>query len=79
MDHAITKKHLHDLGKLMLALVMLWAYLSFSQYLIIYSGNLPQEIIWYIRRLNGGWRWVGAHPAAVPLRAAVLCCCCRSR
>ena len=35
MDHAITKKHLHDLGKLMLALVMLWAYLSFSQYLII--------------------------------------------
>jgi hypothetical protein len=59
MDHAITQKHLHDLGKLMLALVMLWAYLSFSQYLIIYSGNLPQEITWYVRRLNGGWQWVG--------------------
>jgi hypothetical protein len=59
MDHAITKKHQHDLGKLMLALVMLWAYLSFSQYLIIYSGNLPQEITWYVRRLNGGWQWVG--------------------
>jgi hypothetical protein len=59
MDHAITKKHLHDLGKLMLAIVMLWAYLSFSQYLIIYSGNLPQEITWYVRRLNGGWQWVG--------------------
>jgi hypothetical protein len=59
MDHALTSKHLHDLGKLMLALVMLWAYLSFSQYLIIYSGNLPQEITWYIRRLNGGWQWVG--------------------
>jgi hypothetical protein len=52
----ITKKHLHDLGKLMLAMVMLWAYLSFSQYLIIYSGNLPQEISWYVRRLNGGWQ-----------------------
>jgi hypothetical protein len=59
MDHAITPKHLHDLGKLMLALVMLWAYLSFSQYLIIYSANLPQEITWYVRRLNGGWQWVG--------------------
>ncbi len=59
MDHAVTSKHLHDLGKLMLALVMLWAYMSFSQYLIIYSGNLPQEITWYVRRLNGGWQWVG--------------------
>ncbi len=60
MDHAVTKKHLHDLGKLMLAMVMLWAYLSFSQYLIIYSANLPQEITWYVRRLNSGWIWVGA-------------------
>ncbi len=59
MNHLITKRHLHDLGKLMLAMVMLWAYLSFSQYLIIYSANLPQEITWYVRRLNGGWQWVG--------------------
>lgn len=59
MDHAITKRHLHDLGKLMLAMVMMWAYLSFSQYLIIYSGNLPEEITWYVRRLNGGWQYVG--------------------
>ncbi|HWF08994.1 MAG TPA: hypothetical protein VG297_11055 [Bryobacteraceae bacterium] len=59
MDYATTPKHLHDLGKLMLALVMLWAYMSFSQYLIIYSGNLPQEVTWYVRRLNGGWEWVG--------------------
>ncbi len=58
MDHAVTKKHLHDLGKLMFAFVMLWAYLNFSQLLIIWSGNLPQEITWYIRRLNGGWEWV---------------------
>jgi hypothetical protein len=59
MDHALTSRHLHDLGKLMLAMVMMWAYLSFSQYLIIYSGNLPQEITWYVRRLNGGWQYVG--------------------
>jgi hypothetical protein len=59
MRHAVTKKHLHDLGKLLLALVMLWAYLNFSQLLITWSGNLPTEIMWYIKRWNGGWGWVG--------------------
>jgi hypothetical protein len=59
MDHALTKRHLHDLGKLLLALVMLWAYTNFGQLLITWSGNLPTEIIWYIKRWNGGWGWVG--------------------
>lgn len=59
LNHLITKRHLHDLGKLLLALVMFWAYLSFSQYLITYSGNLPEEVSWYIKRLNGGWEWIG--------------------
>ena len=48
-------RHFHDLGKLMLAFVMLWAYLAFSQFLIIWSGNLPEEIPWYIERIRGGW------------------------
>jgi len=56
----ITKRHLHDLGKLLLAFTMLWAYLSFSQLILIWSGNLPEEITWYIDRLNGGWQYVGA-------------------
>ena len=43
----------------MLAFVMFWAYVSFSQYLIIWSGNLPEEIPWYLRRLHGGWGWIG--------------------
>jgi hypothetical protein len=47
--------HFHDLGKLLLALVMLWAYFAFSQYLIIWSGNLPEEIVWYLRRIPGLW------------------------
>jgi hypothetical protein len=42
----------------MLALVMVWAYFSFSQFLIIWAGNLPEEIPWYITRLNGGWQYV---------------------
>jgi hypothetical protein len=36
-----------------------WAYFSFSQWLIIWAGNLPEEITWYRRRLNGGWGYVG--------------------
>ena len=36
----------------------MWAYLAFSQYLIIWSGNLPEETPWYVRRLSGGWGWI---------------------
>lgn len=55
----ITPRHLQDLGGLLLAFVMIWAYLSFSQLLIIWSGNLPEETPWYTTRLRGGWRWLG--------------------
>src|SRR5207247_60100 len=48
-------RHLHDLGKLLLAFVMLWAYFDFSQLLIIWSGNLPEEISFYRTRLSGEW------------------------
>jgi hypothetical protein len=43
----------------MLAFVMFWSYVAFSQYLIIWAGNLPEEIPWYLRRLHGGWGWIG--------------------
>jgi len=58
MDHALTRKHYHDLGKLLFAMVMMWTYLNFSQLIITWSGNLPSEIIWYIKRWNGGWEVV---------------------
>lgn len=51
----IQSKHFHDLGNLMFAFVLLWAYVSFSQFFIIWSGNLPEEITWYMHRLHGGW------------------------
>ena len=56
---AVSNAHLHDLGKLLLAFVMVWAYFAFSQFLIIWAGNLPEEIPWYLKRLRGGWQWVG--------------------
>jgi hypothetical protein len=59
MSEVLTPRHLHDLGKLLLALVMVWAYFSFSQFLIIWAGNLPDEIPWYLERLRGGWQYVG--------------------
>jgi hypothetical protein len=58
MAQAVTHGRLHDLGNLMLAFTMLWAYMSFSQFLIIWSGNLPEEIPWYLRRARGAWEWV---------------------
>ena len=48
----------HKLGNLLLAFVMMWAYLAFGQLLIVWSGNLPAEISWYLHRIAGGWRWV---------------------
>ena len=51
----LQKRHLHDLGKLLLAFVMLWAYFDFSQLLIIWSGNQPEEISFYRTRLYGEW------------------------
>ncbi|MFQ5737677.1 MAG: hypothetical protein ACE5JX_01580 [Acidobacteriota bacterium] len=59
LDSVVTPKHFHDLGNLTLAFVMLWAYLSFSQYLITWSGNLPEEIPWYLHRIHGGWQYIG--------------------
>jgi len=59
MSEVLTPRHLHDLGKFLLAMVMVWAYFSFSQFLIIWAGNLPEEIPWYLTRLNNGWQYVG--------------------
>ncbi|MGI8467722.1 MAG: hypothetical protein ACR2N3_04650 [Pyrinomonadaceae bacterium] len=59
MDHIVGKKIFHDLGKLMLAMVMIWAYFNFSQFLIIWSGNIPEETKWYLARMSGAWGAIG--------------------
>jgi hypothetical protein len=56
----VTAQHFHDLGNLLLAFTVLWAYLSLSQFLIIWSGNLPEEVPWYVARLAGGWGAIAA-------------------
>lgn len=53
-----TPKVLIDIGNLQMAFVVLWAYFSFSQFFIIWSGNLPHETVWYVERFEGSWRYV---------------------
>lgn len=55
MNTVVRTSHFHDWGNLMLTLVMLWTYFAFSQYLIIWSANLPEETTWYVARNHGGW------------------------
>ena len=59
MNRVLGRRHLHDIGKLILAFVMVWAYFNFSQLLIIYSGNIPEETTWYLARMTPGWFFVG--------------------
>jgi hypothetical protein len=51
----VTRMQIHDIGKLMMAFTLLWAYFSYSQFIIIWSGNLPEEISWYLHRIRGAW------------------------
>ncbi len=57
MNAVLRPVQFHDLGKLTLAFIMLWAYFSFSQFLIIWAGNLPEEIRFYLTRLRYGWQY----------------------
>jgi hypothetical protein len=59
MSEMLTPSFVHDHGKWILAFTMVWAYFNFSQWLIIWAGNLPTEITYYLRRLNGGWGRIG--------------------
>jgi hypothetical protein len=54
----LSAQRLNDLGSLLLAFVMLWAYFAYSQFMLIWYGDTVEEIPWYVRRLGGGWEWV---------------------
>ena len=56
---AITKEHYHDIGKLMWAFMLFWTYTSFSQYMLIWYANLPEETVWYAHRMEHGWGAIG--------------------
>lgn len=76
LNELVTPNHFHDLGNLLLAFTMLWAYFGFSQYLIIWSGNLPEEAEWYVHRSAHGWQFIAltlvAFHFAVPFLLLLL-------
>ncbi len=55
---AITREHYHDLGKLLFGFVFFWGYIAFSQYMLIWYANIPEETAWYLVRQQGPWVWV---------------------
>ena len=57
--HRMSLEHFHSLGKFLLAFTAFWAYVAFSQFMLIWIANVPEEVPWYILRINGGWLWVG--------------------
>lgn len=58
MSEMLRPDFVHDHGKWTLTFIMVWAYFSFSQWLIVWAGNLPNEISFYLKRLNGGWGYI---------------------
>ena len=58
LDTVITTEHLHDLGKFLFAFTAFWAYIAFSQFFLMWYGNMPEETIWYKARLEGSWKAV---------------------
>lgn len=62
LDGVVTTEHYHDLGKLLFGMTVFWAYIAFSQYMLIWYGGIPEETIWYRHRLEHGWEY---HSAAL--------------
>jgi len=58
LPEVITEEHYHDLGKLTFSFLVFWAYVAFSQYLLIWYANLPEETIWFAGRYHGSWKVV---------------------
>lgn len=58
LDGAVTVEHYHDLGKFLFAFTVFWAYIAFSQYMLIWYANIPEETQWYLKRQTGDWTWV---------------------
>jgi hypothetical protein len=56
LEGVVTSEHFHDLGKLLLAFVVFWAYIGFSQFMLMWYGNMPEETNWFAHRLNPGWK-----------------------
>jgi hypothetical protein len=58
LKNAVTVEHYHDFGKLLFGFTVFWAYIAFSQYMLIWYGNVPEETEWFLKRQTGEWTTV---------------------
>jgi len=58
LESIVSEEHLHDLGKLLFGFVVFWAYIAFSQFMLIWYANIPEETLWYAHRLHHGWEYL---------------------
>lgn len=55
----VNVEHYHDMGKFLFGFVLFWSYITFSQFLLIWYANIPEETVWFLHRMEGGWQYVG--------------------
>jgi hypothetical protein len=60
LGHTVTVEHFHDLGKMLFAFTVFWAYIAFCQFFLVWYGNIPEETVWYMHRQEGSWSTVTA-------------------
>ena len=75
LNRVLTPHHFHDLGKFLFAFLMLWAYLSFSQFLIIWSANIPEEIPHYLNRWENSYSTSACSSSSGTSSCRTRCCC----
>jgi hypothetical protein len=73
LTHSITVEHYHDIGKLLFAFVFFWGYIAFSQFMLIWYANIPEETIWYKYRMFTSWKWASVALLAGHFAFPFLC------
>jgi hypothetical protein len=59
MDKIVSVEHYHDMSKFQFGFIVFWAYIAFSQFMLYWYGNIPEETFWYLKRIQGGWQYLG--------------------
>lgn len=59
MEKIVSVEHYHDMAKFQFGFIVFWAYIAFSQFMLIWYGNIPEETAWYLERMNHGWQYLG--------------------
>ncbi|MFN3193739.1 MAG: quinol:cytochrome C oxidoreductase [Aureliella sp.] len=59
IEKLVTTEHFHDMSKFQFGFIVFWGYIAFSQFLLYWYGNIPEETTWYKHRMEHGWQWIG--------------------